>query len=147
LDTDPFIENEILNEVEELTCYEPVHNEVEEISGYEPVHNEVEEISGYEPVLGGKLTEKAVWVDESRCIGCQYCVHVASNTFIVDEDYGRARAVRQDGDKMETMQEAIDTCPVDCIHWVKFEEYKALDNSLNRDMFQSLGKLPRMNKH
>ena len=121
MDTDPYFENEILNEVEELT--------------------------GYEPVLGGKLIEKAVWVDESRCIGCQYCVHVANNTFIVDEDYGRSRAIRQDGDNLETVQEAIDTCPVDCIHWVKFEDLDDLESNLDRDMFQSLGKLPRVNKH
>ena len=57
--------------------------------------------TGYEPVLGGNLAEKAVWVDESRCIGCRYCAHVATNTFIVDEDYGRSRAVRQDGDNLE----------------------------------------------
>ena len=38
------------------------------------------EITGWEPVLGGQLAEKAVWVDEAKCIGCQYCVHVASNT-------------------------------------------------------------------
>ena len=38
------------------------------------------EITGFEAVLGGQLAEKAVWVDESKCIGCQYCVHVASNT-------------------------------------------------------------------
>ena len=31
----------------------------------------VYELTGYEPVLGGKLTEKAIWVDESRCIGCR----------------------------------------------------------------------------
>ena len=45
-------------------------------------YNNVEnlEITGYEPVLGGQLAEKAVWVDESKCIGCKYCVHVASNT-------------------------------------------------------------------
>ena len=121
MDTDPYFENEILNEVEELT--------------------------GFEPVLGGQLTEKAVWVDESRCIGCRYCAHVATNTFIVDEDYGRSRAIRQDGDNLETIQEAIDTCPVDCIHWVKFENLADLESSLDRDMFQSLGKLPRMNKH
>ena len=30
------------------------------------------EISGFEPVLGGQLAEKAVWVDEAKCIGCQY---------------------------------------------------------------------------
>ena len=114
-----------------------------------PLENEDKnvEISGFEPVLGGKLAEKAVWVDESRCIGCKYCVHVATNTFIVDEDHGRSRAVRQDGDSIEIMQEAIDTCPVDCIHWVKFEELKDLEDSLDRDMFQSLGKLPRVNKH
>ena len=104
-------------------------------------------LTGNEPVLGGLLTEKAVWVDESRCIGCRYCAHVATNTFIVDEEYGRSRAVRQDGDNLDILQEAIDTCPVDCIHWVKFEELDDLENSLDRDMFQSFGKPPRMNKH
>tara|TARA_Y100000589_G_scaffold28267_1_gene23568 strand:- start:2050 stop:2547 length:498 start_codon:yes stop_codon:yes gene_type:complete len=106
-----------------------------------------EEISGFEPVLGGELREKAVWVDESNCIGCQYCVHVANNTFIVDEDLGRARVIRQNGDTLETVQEAMDTCPVDCMHWVEFEDLEKLDASLNRDMFQSLGKLPRVNRY
>ena len=105
------------------------------------------DISGFEPVLGGNLAEKAIWVDEGRCIGCQYCVHVATNTFIVDEVHGRSRAIRQDGDNIEILQEAIDTCPVDCIHWVKFEELQDLEDSLDRDMFQSFGKPPRMNKH
>ena len=105
------------------------------------------DISGFEPVLGGELREKAVWVDESACIGCQYCVHVATNTFIVDEDLGRARVIRQNGDNLEVVQEAMDTCPVDCMHWVDFEDLDRLEASLNRDMFQSLGKLPRMNKH
>ena len=104
-------------------------------------------ITGFEPVLGGTLCEKAVWVDESTCIGCRYCAHVATNTFIIDQEYGRSRAMRQDGDSLEILQEAIDTCPVDCIHWVKFEELENLENSLDRDMFQSLGKLPRINKH
>ena len=105
------------------------------------------DISGFEPVLGGELREKAVWVDESACIGCQYCVHVATNTFIVDENYGRARVIRQNGDNLEVVQEAIDTCPVDCMHWVDFEDLDRLEASLNRDMFQSLGKLPRINRH
>ena len=108
---------------------------------------ESNDISGFEPVLGGELREKAIWVDEAACIGCQYCVHVANNTFIVDEDLGRARVVRQNGDDLEIIQEAIDTCPVDCMHWVDFEDLDRLEASLNRDMFQSLGKLPRINKH
>ena len=108
---------------------------------------ESNDISGFEPVLGGELREKAIWVDESACIGCQYCVHVATNTFIVDQDLGRARVIRQNGDTLEIVQEAIDTCPVDCMHWVDFEDLDRLEASLNRDMFQSLGKLPRVNKH
>ena len=108
---------------------------------------ESDEISGFEPVLGGELKEKAIWVDESNCIGCQYCVHVANNTFMVDENYGRARVMRQDGDTLETVQEAVDTCPVNCMHWVDFEDLETLESSLNRDMFQSLGKLPRINRY
>ena len=83
----------------------------------------VEAVSnGLEPLLGGALREKAVWVDEVVCIGCRYCAHVACNTFVVEPNYGRSRVIRQDGDSTERIQEAIDTCPVDCIHWVGFED-------------------------
>ena len=78
--------------------------------------------NGWEPLLGGALREKAVWVDEAVCIGCRYCAHVACNTFVVEPNYGRSRVIRQDGDSTERIQEAIDTCPVDCIHWVGFED-------------------------
>ena len=104
--------------------------------------NEIIELTGFEPVLGGKLTEKAVWVDESRCIGCRYCAHVATNTFIVDEDYGRSRAIRQDGDNLETIQEAIDTCPVDCIDWVSFEDLIKLEEVIKSHHFRNLGLPP-----
>ena len=77
--------------------------------------------TGDEPVLGGELRQKAVWVEETDCIGCRYCAHVASNTFLMIAETGRCRAIRQDGDSIERIQVAIDTCPVDCIHWVDFE--------------------------
>ena len=77
--------------------------------------------TGDEPVLGGELRQKAVWVEETDCIGCRYCAHVASNTFLMIAETGRCRVIRQDGDSIERIQEAIDTCPVDCIHWVDFE--------------------------
>ena len=73
-------------------------------------------VSGSEPVLGGALRERAVWVNEAVCIGCRYCAHVATNTFVIESQLGRSRAIRQDGDSTERIQEAIDTCPVDCIH-------------------------------
>ena len=82
--------------------------------------------NGREPCLGGQLREKAVWVDESTCIGCRYCAHVATNTFVIEQYLGRSRAIRQDGDSSELIQEAIDTCPVNCIEWVRFEELEDL---------------------
>ena len=78
--------------------------------------------TGSEPSLGGALRKKAVWVEEVDCIGCRYCAHVASNTFVMVPETGRCRAIRQDGDSMDRIQEAIDTCPVDCIHWVDFDD-------------------------
>ena len=92
--------------------------------------------TGMEPVLGGALAEKAVWVDEAVCIGCRYCAHVAANTFVVEPNLGRSRAIRQDGDSTECIQEAIDTCPVDCIHWVPFESLETLRLNLIRQNLQ-----------
>ena len=90
-------------------------------------------------MLGGALRERAVWVDEAVCIGCRYCAHVATNTFVVEPSFGRSRAIRQDGDSSERIQEAIDTCPVDCIHWVAFEDLDALRDQLACQHLQPLG--------
>lgn len=95
--------------------------------------------NGAEPLLGGRLRQKAVWVDEAVCIGCRYCAHVAANTFLVEPDWGRSRAIRQDGNSTEKIQEAIDTCPVDCIHWVAYEEVAALEERLQNQEIQPLG--------
>ena len=96
-------------------------------------------LSGREPVLGGVLRQKAVWVDEAVCIGCRYCTHVAANTFLVEEEWGRSRAIHQDGESTERNQEAIDTCPVDCIHWVSYEELPALEEQTLHQELQPLG--------
>jgi ferredoxin len=83
--------------------------------------------SGFEPELGGVWRQTGVYVDEMTCIGCRHCAHVARNTFFIEPEYGRARAVRQDGDVEDTIQEAIDTCPVNCIQWVDYTELKRLE--------------------
>ena len=97
------------------------------------------ELSGREPVLGGALRQKAVWVDEAVCIGCRYCANVAANTFVVEPDWGRSRAIRQDGDSTERIQEAIDTCPVDCIHWVSYENLPELEEQSRQQELLPLG--------
>ena len=156
MDIDPSAAFDLFEETIDSSSFKPFVSSDPSSDSIEGINNnlaafheyiESNEISGFEPVLGGELREKAIWVDEAACIGCQYCVHVATNTFIVDEDLGRARVIRQNGDDIELVQEAIDTCPVDCMHWVDFEDLDRLEASLNREMFQSLGKLPRVNKH
>ena len=95
--------------------------------------------TGLEPLLGGGLREKAVWVDESVCIGCRYCANVCPNTFLIEPDFGRSRAIRQDGDSSQRIQEAIDTCPVNCIHWVHYEDLDKLCKELGEQQFQAPG--------
>jgi ferredoxin len=102
-----------------------------ERSGLEPelggMLRDAPERSGLEPELGGMWRQKGVFVDEITCIGCRNCAHVARNTFFIEPDYGRARVVRQDGDGEDTVQEAIDTCPVNCIQWVDYTELQRLE--------------------
>ena len=95
--------------------------------------------SGLEPELGGVLRQKGVYVDEITCIGCKYCAHVARNTFYIEPDYGRSRVVRQDGDSEELIDEAIDTCPVNCIHWVDYTELKNLEEERKDQVIPVVG--------
>ena len=130
-------------------AYETKPREYPQLSGihdpnaaFEALNNQDFELSGRDPVLGGKLREKAVWVDERKCIGCTYCSSVATNTFAMEPVQGRARAFRQDGDSDELIQEAIDTCPVDCIEWVPFEDLKKLGEVITNHNFRNLGLPP-----
>ena len=114
-----------------------------ERSGLEPelggIWRDAPERSGLEPELGGAVRQKGVYVDEVTCIGCKHCAHVARNTFYIEPDYGRSRVVRQDGDSQELIQEAIDTCPVDCIHWVDYTELKKLEEERKYQVIPVVG--------
>ncbi|MEH1945558.1 MAG: ferredoxin [Nostoc sp.] len=112
-------------------------------SGFEPelggFLRDAPERSGLEPELGGLLRQNGVYVDEITCIGCKHCAHVARNTFYIEPDYGRSRVVRQDGDAEEIIQEAIDTCPVDCIHWVDYTELRKLEDERKYQVIPIVG--------
>jgi len=95
--------------------------------------------TGLEPELGGVIRQKGVFVDEPTCIGCRHCAHVARNTFYIEPGYGRSRVFRQDGDAFEIVQEAIDTCPVDCIHWVDYTQLQQLEADRKYQQVNILG--------
>ncbi|MGF1491488.1 MAG: ferredoxin [Microcoleaceae cyanobacterium] len=97
------------------------------------------ERSGLEPELGGMVRQKGVYVDEQTCIGCKHCAHVARNTFYIEPEHGRSRVFRQDGDPEEAVQEAMDTCPVDCIHWVSSQELCQLEAERRQQTIVTVG--------
>jgi ferredoxin len=95
--------------------------------------------TGFEPELGGSLRQNSVYVDETTCIGCGHCAYVARNTFFLEEEYGRARVINQTGDRLGLIQEAIDTCPVDCIAWVNEQELARLEELRKNQVITNIG--------
>lgn len=76
---------------------------------------------------GKPVRSQMVYVDEHTCIGCTNCATTAPSTFFMEDYLGRARVFQQWGDDDETIKIAIETCPVDCIHYVPFEELVSLE--------------------
>ncbi|KAG6659532.1 chaperone protein dnaJ C76, chloroplastic-like [Carya illinoinensis] len=75
----------------------------------------------------GPLRPHALFVDENACIGCRECTHYASNTFEMDEALGCARVKVQYGDDDQNIEVSVDSCPVNCIHWVDREDLAVLE--------------------
>ncbi len=59
---------------------------------------------------------RRVIIDEETCEGCETCVELCPEVFEFDEDSQKARVINPEADD-ECVQEAIDSCPVECIQW------------------------------
>ncbi|CAL8464412.1 g3947 [Coccomyxa elongata] len=77
--------------------------------------------------MGADHEHRAVFVDETSCVGCRHCTYCAPNTFAMEEDYGRARVHTQWGDDEEAIREAVEMCPVDCISFVNRKQVALLE--------------------
>lgn len=75
----------------------------------------------------GPNDQRAIFVDESRCVGCRMCVNAAPETFLIEDGLGNARVHTQWGNDEEKTQVAIESCPVDCIHYVKKQQLPVLE--------------------
>ena len=60
---------------------------------------------------------KTPYIDQDECIGCESCVEICPDVFGFNEGEGKAFVENPEGAPEDAIQEAIDTCPVTCIHW------------------------------
>ena len=87
------------------------------------------EFKGKDPAIG---YPRAVFVNECQCIGCKQCCHSAPKTFAMDDQFGRARVFAQWDDEEEDINIAIESCPVDCIHFVKENNLPILEYAMSK---------------
>ncbi len=60
---------------------------------------------------------KRVYLVEEECIGCGSCVEICPEVFQMKESEEKSEVIKPEGGPEDLIQEAIDTCPVSCIHW------------------------------
>jgi ferredoxin len=60
---------------------------------------------------------KIVYIETEECIGCESCVELCPDVFGFDEKTEKAFVIQPEGGPEACIEEAIETCPVECIHW------------------------------
>jgi len=60
---------------------------------------------------------------------------------MMTDEHGRARVFRQAGDSDELIAEAVDTCPVDCIWYVSWEDLVILENEREYQVINNQARL------
>lgn len=72
-------------------------------------------------------------IDQEECIHCGTCVENTEQVFVLPDD-AKAVVIAQEG-PMELIQDAIDACPVTCIHWTDDpEQFPQVNDAEGRDI-------------
>jgi ferredoxin len=89
-----------------------------------------------------KAEGRLLTVDQFECISCGTCVEQTNRVFYLPVD-GKATPIAQDG-PMDLIQDAIEACPVTCIHWTDNAEVaeKGLATGVGEDWTEVIASLP-----
>lgn len=60
---------------------------------------------------------KRVIIDEDECVGCESCTDLCPDVFEFDESTEKAKVIKPEGGDIACIEEAIETCPTECITW------------------------------
>ena len=60
---------------------------------------------------------KRVELDQDECLGCEACVEVCPDVFGFDEDTEKAYVIEGAESGSDCVEEAIASCPAECITW------------------------------
>lgn len=60
---------------------------------------------------------RIVYIDEEECIGCGSCEEICPEVFKLNEETEKAEVIMREGGSEDLIEEAIETCPVECIYW------------------------------
>ncbi|MBW2617683.1 MAG: ferredoxin [Deltaproteobacteria bacterium] len=60
---------------------------------------------------------RRVYIEEECCIGCGNCAEVCPDVFRLNDETDRSEVIKPEGGPEDQIQEAIDGCPGECIHW------------------------------
>ena len=65
----------------------------------------------------GQMARKVYTIDEDECIGCGTCAEICPEVFSLNEKTDKAEIINPAGAPEDKIEEAIEACPVECIHW------------------------------
>ncbi|MFZ0241159.1 MAG: ferredoxin [Desulfobacterales bacterium] len=60
---------------------------------------------------------KQVVIDKDECVGCESCVELCSEVFAFNADEEKAEVIMPEGGPEDCIEEAIESCPSECISW------------------------------
>jgi ferredoxin len=64
-----------------------------------------------------KAMARRVVIDTDECTGCETCVELCPEVFAFNEDQEKAEVIMPEGGPEDCIEDAIESCPVECISW------------------------------